>query len=165
MANKDIHIADNPQELIQKIEKLWDAKISKKDTDYVNSWCNFLFLDEELILYAAELTMKAINKPSLPYMDAILHNWKNRGTLTVDAAKEEQRRYLSCKKKQSGNESADSKTEDDNSESVNDTISKTELISFIRSIQEDMPKYMQSKAEKAGFINACCQIATFLEHK
>jgi len=164
MEERNIKIADNPEVLVKKIEDIWNTTLSQKDKAYIQSWCDFLFLDEELILYAAELTMTAISKPSLPYMDAILQNWKERGTLTVEAAKEQQKRYLSYKKQQSESNNTESNTA--KTEHIdNDYISKEELIAFIRAIQEDMPKYMQSKAEKAGFINACCQIATFLEHK
>ena len=140
-----------------EIEKIWNTKLKEKDiVEYLCAWSG---IDEELILYAAHLTFNSITKPSLPYMHAIIENWERKGIKTVDEAKARNKTYEEKKKNNSvvGNNK--------NVKSNNESISKAELLAFIRDIQEDMPKYMQSKAEKAGFVNACCQIASYLEHK
>ncbi len=50
----------------------------ESDIDYIKRWENEYGFDIDIILEACDRTMKTIAKPSFPYADSILKNWKSR---------------------------------------------------------------------------------------
>ena len=133
----------------KEIEEIWDVSLQDNELyAWLGAWSG---MNEDLILYAVRLTKENTGKASFKYADAILKNWERKGIKTLAEAEKVNAKF-SGKKSKKKDETADS-------------ISRADILSFIHDIQSNVPKYMQSKAEKAGFINACCQIKSYIEHK
>jgi DnaD/phage-associated family protein len=59
--------------------------VSSKDREFYRTWTSVWGFDDEVILYAAELS---VGKPyPMTYMNQLLSSWKNSGAMTVEKAK------------------------------------------------------------------------------
>lgn len=136
--------------LEEKVKEIFGLKtLSKEGRGFLEKWeC----VPENLVVEALKITKENIHKASFSYADAVLDDWKKNNLTTVDEVRKHAKKF--DRKRSGGN---------GNKVSSSETVKKEDVLRYIRKIQKDMPEYMQSKAERAGFINACCQIGAFVE--
>lgn len=136
--------------LEEKVKKIFGFQtLSKEGVGFLEKWES---TPEELVVEALKITKENIHKASFSYADAVLDDWKKNNLTTVEDVRKHAKKF--DRKRSGGN---------GNKVSSGETVKKEDVLRYIRKIQKDMPQYMQSKAEKAGFVNACCQIGAFVE--
>lgn len=132
----------------EKVKEVFGlSTINKEGCGFLEKWSD---TPEDLVIEAVKITKENIHKPSFSYADAVLDDWKKNGLTTVEEVQKHARKFKG--KKNSEHKAVGG-----------DMVKKDDVLRYIRKIQKDMPEYMQSKAEKAGFVNACCQIGAFIE--
>ena len=134
--------------LEEKVKEIFGFQtLSKEGVGFLEKWeC----VPEELVVETLKITKENIHKASFSYADAVLDDWKRNNLTTIEEVQKHAKKF---NRKRSGG----------NKVSSDETVKKADVLRYIRKIQKDMPEYMQSKAEKAGFVNACCQIGAFVE--
>lgn len=75
-------------------------KLTKKQSNYINSWKSKGF-SADMISLAGERCADSTNKISFPYIDKVLANWESKGIFTPEAAEEESATPTSDKKERS----------------------------------------------------------------
>lgn len=65
-----------------------EIRLTPKQIKYINSWRDMGF-DLDMINLARERCADSANKLSFPYIDRILHSWKEKNITTVEAAQNE----------------------------------------------------------------------------
>lgn len=75
-----------------KVKKLFginDRALIESERNYIAKWFNEYHSSLEMIKFAYEKTISAINKPAFPYIDKILKTWHEKGYTTIGDVKKE----------------------------------------------------------------------------
>lgn len=134
--------------LEERVKEIFGLQtLSKEGRGFLEKWSD---VPENLVVEAVKITKENIKKASFSYADAVLDDWKKNNLTTVEEVQKHAKKFS---RKKAG----------ESRPVAGGTVKKEDILRYIRKIQKDMPEYMQSKAEKAGFVNACCQIGAFIE--
>lgn len=89
LAEEEIKAMKEHSSYIGKIRSMFRMQTfpTSKQTEIINSWKEKNY-NMELISYAYEKTLNAINKLSFPYIDKILNDWYSKGLVTLEKIQE-----------------------------------------------------------------------------
>lgn len=85
---------------IRRIFGLGSRALTKKEEDLIKKWTELYCYDVDIIEYSYELTINAIEKPSLSYAGKIMENWFKAGVKTLDEAKNSESDYKNANRPQ-----------------------------------------------------------------
>ncbi len=85
---------------IRRIFGLGSRALTKKEEDLIKKWTELYCYDVDIIEYSYELTINAIEKPSLSYAGKIMENWFKAGVKTLDEAKNSETDYKNANRPQ-----------------------------------------------------------------
>ena len=72
---------------IRSMFGIGSRKLTRKETSMVENWLCKMKYDEDMLTHAYEITVSAINDPTIPYTNSILERWYVAGYRTVEDVK------------------------------------------------------------------------------
>lgn len=69
---------------VRSVFGLKDRSLTTKEVVFIGNWASVMNYDISVIKKAYEITISAINEPSLPYTNAILEKWHSMGLRTLE---------------------------------------------------------------------------------
>ena len=69
---------------VRKLFGIKDRSFTTKEMVFIGNWASVFNYDISVIKHAYEITVNAINEPSIPYTNAILEKWNSLGLRTID---------------------------------------------------------------------------------
>lgn len=69
---------------VRRVFGLKDRSLTTKEVTFIGNWASVMQYDISVIKKAYEITIAAINEPSLPYTNAILEKWHSLGLRTLE---------------------------------------------------------------------------------
>ncbi len=88
---------DSAEHAVRSILGIYDRALSTTEKKYINIWVKELNIPTELIAYAYDKMIDAINKVKLSYMDKMLQDWTEKGLKTVEEVKKADEEYFVSK--------------------------------------------------------------------
>ena len=69
---------------VRRVFGLKDRSLTTKEVTFIGNWASVMQYDISVIKKAYEITIAAINEPSIPYTNAILEKWYSLGLKTLE---------------------------------------------------------------------------------